>query len=64
MISTYLNKKQYRKFHRKAKELNVNDYKLLKALALIFLENPKQYMPMIKEKLTAQSASKEQQCPH
>jgi hypothetical protein len=58
MISTYLNKKEYRKFHKIAKELNINDYKLLKALTQTFLENPKQYMPLIKEKLNAQSASK------
>jgi hypothetical protein len=59
MISTYLNKKQYRRLHKIAKELNINDYKLLKTLTLTFLENPKQYMPMIKEKLNAQSASRE-----
>jgi hypothetical protein len=58
-VSTRLNKKEYRKFHRKAKELNINDYKLLKTLTLTFLENPKQYMPLIKEKLNAQSASRE-----
>jgi|GEM_PF-5624548 len=63
-VTVHLNKKQYRKFRSIAKELNISNYKLLKTITDIFLENPKLFIPAIKQKLNAQSASKEQQCPH
>jgi len=55
MLTTYLNKRQRVEFRRFAKQFGITEYKLLQILALIFLENPKQYLPKISEKLKAKS---------
>ena len=60
-IYIYLNKKQYKKYRNIVRKLNTTDGKLMKALALLLLQNPDQLTPQLK---TILSSSKEQPHPH